>query len=361
MSKLAVTSGKMSNKNENWMEYHLKSDPLLMARAKQLTTIEMDIFSLMLSKMSSTSWINDDGNELAPAFSFTSKELCEYFCVTSNQLSSFLKKPSKRLAERTFAFEGEKGDFSYTSLLTKIEYTRGTLLIKPNPELRQQYLIRSEDNDKKGAGFAKINNLVFRSLRNPNEKRVFEFLSRFQCSSYEWNYILVKKLQMMFGVLDKDGKPILKSYIAPSQFIMKIIKPALIGISKYEESKALFTLEMGRNGEVGYDLKEGKDGKKLKFLIKWHVKISEDDVEKQFENLNKYFEAYKLESSINVNSEKSQTLYDLLLSVLGDLNMSNEIIMFKEKHHQLISNQMAGNRDNVEILKDEFTSMLLKF
>ncbi|GAM71789.1 hypothetical protein JCM19236_6372 [Vibrio sp. JCM 19236] len=254
--------------DETYEDYHFKSHALVYA-GSDLTTRMMDMFALMLTHMKESDWDNTE----TPVYEFNSHQLSEWFGIDKTQLYAALSKPSKELASKKYGIEKD-GEFDYFPILSRIRYKKGTLLIVPNPALREKYIANAKDGD----GFAKVNNKIFLDLPNPNQKKVFEFLSRYRYDK-EMYFTSIKKLQVIFGVYGEDGKLKKSSYKTPNQFINRMIAPALEAIANNE--KAMEKLHIPTvDGKVGYAVEYGKDGQadKLRFLVDWKGEISRDEV-----------------------------------------------------------------------------------
>lgn len=297
-------TGSILVDDEHYSDYHMKSHSLIYA-SSDLTARMMDIFALMLTEMKHSDW---DSNE-PPTYSFSSKQLCEWFDCPKKQLYSRLKEPAKQLASKTLGIE-QNGKFRYTPILSSVSYENGTLTIKPNNELKSTYIVNLSQN-----GFAKVDNKIFRSLINPNEKKIFEFLCRYRYDK-EMYFITLKKLQIIFGIKSEDGRVLKETYKSPTQFVSRLIAPALKKISQSDVALEKMIL-IEKNGKVGYELVDCEDGinQKIRFLVKWKNEVTKEELN---EAAGK---AVQLSSDL-ANAKKNGTdTYDILVELLPILDM----------------------------------------
>ena len=259
-----------SHIKQHYLDYHFKSHNLIYS-ATSLTARMMDILALMLTEMKESDWVDDHGGCHTPEYTFDSTRLAHWFGVKPKQLYSILQQPAKSLAQKEIGIE-TNGRFKYNPILSGIEYDQGTLTISPNPKLKEVYIINAAQN-----GHAKIDNKIFRSLSNPNAKKVFEFLCRYRydCEMY---FITIKKLQIIFGVLTEKGEVLKPAYLRQSAFIHRVLIPALRQIGENEE--AAHKLEVLHDGNnIGYQLMDcegNSQDKKIRFLVKWKSTLSSE-------------------------------------------------------------------------------------
>jgi hypothetical protein len=230
----------------------------------------MDICALMLTEMQADDWFNEAGEEITPEYEFNSVKLSDWFNKKKKDLYSALDGPSEQLATKTIGIS-INGEFEYYPILSKITYKQGVLTIKPNGALRTKFITNVSQN-----GHAKIDNTIFRALNNANHKKVFEFLSRFR-DEYEMYPMSIKKVQTIFGVFDGKGKAIKTSYVKASVFIDKVIAPALLAISKLKDTEHMFEIPESKDG-VGYELDQSGKELKIRFLVNWKKKLTQEDV-----------------------------------------------------------------------------------
>ena len=250
--------------------YHLKSHSLVYA-STNLSSKMMDVFALMLTRMKESDWEDDNGHEIVPDYTFNSNELCEFFQVEKKQLYAVIQRPSQGLAQQEIGIE-ENGQFVYRPILSEISYVKGILTITPNGKLRKMYIINASDN-----GHAKIDNQLFRALRNPNAKKVFEFLSRYRYDK-DMYHLKVSKLQVIFGVFGKSGAVKKKSYQLQSTFIKKVIEPSLLEIANSLEAKGKLEV-LTKDGRLGYELIEKPNNESLiRFNVRWLNQVPKDKV-----------------------------------------------------------------------------------
>ncbi|BEI26537.1 hypothetical protein KKIDH5335_48690 (plasmid) [Vibrio fluvialis] len=303
--------GEFSNivsQPESYSDYHMKSHDLIYA-ATDLTARMMDICALMLTHMQQDDWFTMFGEEITPEYSFNADQLSDWFGIDKKNLYVSLQAPSKKLASKTIGIVGN-GSFEYFPILSKITYKKGILTIKPNGDLRNKYITNISQN-----GHAKIDNHTFKALSNPNHKKIFEFLCRFR-EEYEMYPISLKKVQTMFGVFDGDGKVLKSSYSNPTEFIRFVVEPSLLAISKNEValSKLEILSSTNQHGKqcVGYELYNSGDELKIRFLVKWKTKLTQDKASQLAKRAADLSQKYKLakeagEVELDVMTELEKT------------------------------------------------------
>lgn len=352
----------MSDKNKELMaemhlDYHFKTHGLIYA-STSLTCRMMDMFALMLTHMREADWGQGDNQFVVPEYQFNTSQLTKWFDVDVKYLATTLKNPAKALGEKQIGIEDDKGQFEYYPLLSKVAYKDGILTIKPNGELRELYIINAHKN-----GHAKIDNNVFKSLSNPNTKRVFEFLCRYRTNKAEMYFISIDKLQVLFGVKTDKGKVLKNTYMRHSAFVNRIIAPALAEIANNPEARDKLEI-LTKDGKQGYEVVPSSDGgKKIRFLVKWKNELSKTEIEHYYEQIT---DLIKKKAQLEANNEDViPTLTRLveLFTALGDEShaevISSEIEQIHLKAEQDKERDTALGRKKAEI-DDLFNQMFLK-
>ncbi|ELA9367448.1 replication initiation protein [Vibrio parahaemolyticus] len=260
-------AGELITREKN-EDYHFKGHNLIYA-VLDLTAKQMNITALMLTHMKEECW--KDGT---PEYEFSSEQLSRFFGVPGKQLYSSLKQPCEMLAKRTIGIE-DGHSFDYRPLFSRLRYEKGILYMKPNPELKDIYIINSNAN-----GHAKIDNKTFKALPTANQKRVYEFLSRYKYNTHMY-HISVHKLQILFGVISEKGRVIKVKYQSEIAFINKVIAPALKAISECPVATENLEIAKSRTGEIGYELvpMSSEKGYKIRFLVRWKTVSSREDLD----------------------------------------------------------------------------------
>ena len=238
---------------------HLKSHSMVFS-ALDLSQKMQDMMAIMFTRMKEKDW-DEEGK--SPIYTWTIDELSKWFDVDKSQMAATLKKPSEALTKCTAGFEENNGDFSYKPLFKDVTYSKGRLTMIPNELLRDQYLVNVSEK-----GFAKVDNKIFRSLKNPNAKRLFDFISRFK-GEYDMYAMSVERIQIYLGVITPKGKPLKKSYVNEMEFVTRLIKPALEHIANCPTTSGKLEL-IEKDGLLGYELAKMTNGKlKIKFNVRW--------------------------------------------------------------------------------------------
>lgn len=311
------------SKEESYPEnfdFHLKSHSLIYA-STDLSAKQMDIFALMLTQMREDDWYSE-GEPITPVYHFNSDELSYFFNTTKKQLYSLLKKPSEVLSEKTIGIDDGKS-FNYKPILSEVSYENGVLKISPNEKLREVYIINACTN-----GYAKIDNSSFRSLGNPNSKKVFEFLSRYRFDKSMY-HMRVSKLQTIFGVYGTSGRILKKSYVNKKKFINCVIEPALKEIGSSSEAMKKVSLAT-KNGRLGYELiKENTDEPLIRFLVTWKDNLTEDDIKEA----SRYVLSLMQEIEVSKANGEKPTIHQLseLKKCFKILGRTQDVSMIEEK------------------------------
>lgn len=302
---MAIEQGNLRSEfDEDYLNYHFKGHQLVYSHTgKDMTGKMMNLWALVMTHMTRDSWFDEFGNPKEAEFYFDAPLLEQWFNLEKRNLSSRLRRTCAALLEKTIHIRGENDSWIGVTLFSKIGYSKGTLYIKPNKDLRELYLISSD-----ALGHSKIDNQVFLSLPHTKEKRIFEFLCRFRSENFQLHPISIKNLQIMLNVRNERGVLLKSSYESDRRFITGFIEPALAEIDRCSHGK--FELLVSHNGTKGYELsKSTKTGEMLiRFLVSWKQEehaISETEIhnyEKQAVGYLKKFDLYAKKSPISNDS-----------------------------------------------------------
>ncbi|EGR4422220.1 replication initiation protein [Vibrio cholerae] len=316
-------------------DYHFKGHSLIYA-VLDLTAKQMNITALMLTHMREECW--KDGT---PEYEFNSEELSRFLGIPTKQLYSALKQPCEMLATRTIGIEGTHS-FDYRPLFSRLRYEKGILYMKPNPELKDIYIINANAN-----GHAKIDNKTFKALPTANQKRVYEFLSRYKYDTQMY-HISVNKLQILFGILSEKGRVIKVKYRSELVFISKLIAPALKAISECPVSAESLELEKSATGEIGYELlpMANESGYKIRFLVRWKSITSREDLDKAARKALELTEIYKRQTQLNQNPIHTLIELEPLFRLLGyDEKADNMRVRIKELELELAEEEARKKQE----------------
>ncbi|CAH1593343.1 Replication initiation protein [Vibrio jasicida] len=245
-------------------DFFKKSHALVFSRLS-LSPVEHDIFALLLSRLHKDQWEDFMAGKtpISPSYEFKSKVLCDWFCVDKKDLYNILYKPSERLAGKKIGVVQEGDSFDFIPLFKRVKYKNGTLTIKPNDELITEYLGISQ-------GHAQIPHKSFRQIKTEHGKRLYTMLCRFKSPKTELHTQTIDDLHGFFGLLDKQGTLLKKTYAVNANFIKRIIKPAIQEIDE-KESRIHFLIDE-KTGNYGFSyVKEGRKVVGLKFLFYWQI------------------------------------------------------------------------------------------
>jgi len=245
-------------------DFFKKSHALVFSRLS-LSPVEHDIFALLLSRLHKDQWEDFMAGKtpISPSYEFKSKVLCDWFCVEKEDLYNILYKPSERLAGKKIGVIQEGDSFDFIPLFKRVKYKHGTLTIKPNDELITEYLGISQ-------GHAQIPHKSFRQIKTEHGKRLYTMLCRFKSPNTELHPQTIEDLHGFFGLLDRQGTLLKKTYAVNANFIKRIIKPAIQEIDE-KESHIRFLID-DKTGNYGFSyIKEGRKVVGIKFLFKWQL------------------------------------------------------------------------------------------
>lgn len=264
-------------------DFFKKSHALVFSRLS-LSPVEHDIFGLLLSRLHKDQWEDFMAGKtpVSPSYEFKSKVLCDWFCVEKEDLYNILYKPSERLAGKKIGVTQEGDSFDFIPLFKRVKYKNGTLIIKPNDELITEYLGISQ-------GHAQIPHKSFRKIKTEYGKRLYTMLCRFKSPQTELHTQTIEDLHGFFGLLDKQGNLLKKTYAVNANFIKRIIKPAIKEIDDKESNISFLIDEKTDNYGFSY-LKEGRKVVGIKFLFQWHL---QEHKEKNNDNSLTYESAVK--------------------------------------------------------------------
>ena len=243
-------------------DFFKKSHALVFSRLS-LSPVEHDIFALLLSRLHKDQWEDFIAGKtpISPSYEFKSGVLCDWFGTEKDDLYNILYKPSERLAGKKIGVTQEGDSFDFIPLFKRVKYKNGTLTIKPNDELITEYLGISQ-------GHAQIPHRSFRQIKTEHGKRLYTMLCRFKSANTELHPQSIEDLHGFFGLLDKQGELLKKTYAVNANFIKRIIKPAILEIEE-KESSIKFLIDE-KTGNYGFSyIKEGRKVVGLKFLFKW--------------------------------------------------------------------------------------------
>ncbi|EKO3663289.1 replication initiation protein [Vibrio metschnikovii] len=255
-------------------DFFKKSHALVFSRLS-LSPVEHDIFALLLSRLHKDQWEDFMAGKtpMSPSYEFKSKVLCDWFCVEKEDLYNILYKPSERLAGKKIGVTQEGNSFDFIPLFKRVKYQNGTLTIKPNDELITEYLGISQ-------GHAQIPHKSFRKIKTEHGKRLYTMLCRFKSPHTELHPQTIEDLHGFFGLLDKKGTLLKKTYAVNANFIKRIIKPAIQEIDDKEPSICFLIDE--KTGNYGFSyIKEGRKVVGLKFLFQWKLPEKREESKKE--------------------------------------------------------------------------------
>ncbi|BBM67937.1 hypothetical protein VA249_45830 (plasmid) [Vibrio alfacsensis] len=334
---------------------HLKSHSMVFS-AIDLSQKMQDMMALMFTRMKASDWSGPKGS--APEYTWTIDELSAWFGISKGQVAATLKVPAKALSNTSAGFKNDKGEFQYTPLLKNVKYYNGILSMVPNDMLKHHYLVNVDET----RGFAKVDNKIFRSLTNPNSKRIFDFICRFK-GEYDLYPMSVERMQHYLGVIDPtNDKPIKKSYAIETQFINKLIKPSLIQIAECPEIEGKLEL-IEKDGKVGYEISKMSNGKhKIKFNIKWLNEVTPQplDKEQRLTVLQEVDEQMSLYKDVVRHSGNGLTHLEKIRDLLASIGEST--VQVDEKIKLVIKEQEDKEKIeqfNLKSLEDKIFSGLL--
>ena len=316
-------------------DFFKKSHALVFSRLS-LSPVEHDIFALLLSRLHKDQWEDfiSGKTPISPSYEFKSKVLCDWFCVEKEDLYNILYKPSERLSEKKIGVTHEGESFDFIPLFKRVQYKNGTLTIKPNDELITEYLGISQ-------GHAQIPHKSFRKIKTEHGKRLYTMLCRFKSPHTELHAQSIEELHGFFGLLDKQGKILKKTYAVNANFIKRIIKPAILEIDD-KESRISFQIDE-KTGNYGFSyVKDGRKVIGIKFLFKWTQQ--ERSPKASDESQLKYDDALK--TYIDIAEKRC------IPSVQEILNLKSYLVEMGTDGYDLSSNFFTLLREAQEAIDD---------
>ena len=234
--------------------------------SQDFTSAEEIILSLLCSRENVIN-VQSEDNPVGQvnAYLFEPDILVDIFNTDSKNLYALLNDACKNLMKTRSKYETDSNGskFEHANLFTKCVYDSSGLLLQPSQALYDQLFLSSR-------GFAEIEQGGFVSVRkNRHAMRLLRILSRFKNDS-GLHPLKLESLKTMFGVYDEHGNVLKKSYTQNSQFMNRVIKPAIEILSNNSVLNKRLTLINGQDGNLGYQLlKKGSKVDRIKFLYKW--------------------------------------------------------------------------------------------
>lgn len=311
-------------------EFFKKSHQLVFSQLA-LSPVEHDIMALFLTKLHKEHWddyIYERKIEQVPRYEFSSSLLSEWFGVEKKYLYSTLEKPAERLSGKSIGVrkEGQKM-FDFIPLFKRIRYEDGVLTVVPNDELMGEYLCLSQ-------GHSQIPHKQFRAIDLEHAKRLFTMLCRFKTGG-TLHAQSIEDLHAFFGLNDKSGNLLKKTYGNTSVFIRRIIKPAIESIDK-EVPEIKFDVD-SKTGNYGFGyVKEGRTIVGIKFLFSWDFPVEQPCNMQKGEELDQVSLTYDLVVGFEPGVPGNPTveeLSDLMASMPKMLELGRDFgVEFMEKY-----------------------------
>ncbi|WP_419244293.1 replication initiation protein (plasmid) [Photobacterium leiognathi subsp. mandapamensis] len=230
-------------------DFFKKSHHLVFSQLS-FSSVEHDIFALLLIRLHEDHWQDFQSGKTpeSPTYIFTSDVLCEWFNTKKDDLYNILKAPAERLSARVIGVTTENSkSFDFITLFKRIKYENGKLVIIPNDQLMNQYLHIA-------GGHAQIFHKPFRAIKSEHGKRLYSMLCRFKGDEQKLHTQSIQSLHGFFGLLDRNGKLVKTTYKTNSNFINRIIKPAIAAI-KEQDPNIEFDFD-GKTGNEGFAYKK---------------------------------------------------------------------------------------------------------
>jgi hypothetical protein len=287
---------------------------MVFARQK-LSAREQDVFALLLCHMKVADWGTED-NPAIPTYSIPAPAICKMLTLESANLANTISGPCKKLAGRTIGiYDDNKHSFIYRSLFKEISYKSGILTMKPNEQLKAEFIGGVK-------GYALVNREAFYSLKREPSKRLYDLLSRWKDRSKgKINKMRLEDLKGIFGVLDESGnyRDKCQSFENNSVFITRYVDESIneIQINQETKSQLAFHLSDCKKPRLGYKLyKTGLKFTHIEFLYSWvndnEQPINQLNFEDAFAAINE-IESYRKHMQARgkkLPTDKLQLLYD---------------------------------------------------
>ena len=226
------------------------------------------MFALMMASMCEEHW-----EKGSPKYTFPSSKIAEYLGLNKRSISSQLAPVCKALVSRSIGIlEQNKDKFDFRPLFKRAAYADGELILIPNDELKDEYLLHSQ-------GFALIKTESYLNIKGEYTKRLYEMLSRFKDDNFKLPVMSIKRLQAYLGILDQSGKlkPTKKSFSSTSLFLDRCIRKSISELlSNPKTNKEIHFIKNGK--EIGF--KCHKSGTKIisvEFTFKWIADLTADN------------------------------------------------------------------------------------
>lgn len=310
---------------------HIKKSHQLVFSRQDLTPREADVFALMIAHMKPEDW-----EQKVNEYRFSAAQLSAWFDVNKKHISTIFEPVADRLTKKNIGiktYNEKKGEYEYEfyGIFTSIKYRDGFLILKPNADLKNEYIEYNQ-------GFSLINTRNYLDLNTEYAKRLYEILSRFKTENFRSAKYKVNELKGLFGLLDTTGKikSNRKSFSDISVFIRRCIKDSIKEISTNSLTKYEIEFLVDEKTKVkGYrTLKENRKIVGIEFLYKWNnqkkiivntLPQTQDVTEiKQAMSIIKELEIRRVQKKEKLTNQELNSLSEAYLK-LGQQNEAEQI------------------------------------
>lgn len=283
-SDLSLSTIISTNRSVDLKSTFFKKSHKLVFSQLSLSPVMHDIVALFLTRLHADHWKPFmNGEQIhSPTYSFSNAVLTDWFGIPTSKHYSTLMQPAERLSNKSIGIkDNESKKFSFTPLFKKITYENGQLYITPNDLLMNEYLALS-------GGHSQVPHRNFRDIKKEHAKRLYTMLCRYRNEKFSvFHPQSIAELHAYFGLLDKSGNLVTKSYAATGKFIQKVIKPSIKEIDETEPNLVFLIDE--KTGNLGYEtIKNGRTIVEIRFLFEWNnsKQIDQDERDKREELAN---------------------------------------------------------------------------
>lgn len=335
---------------------HIKKSHQLVFSRQDLTPREADVFALMIAHMRP-----DDWDQKVNEYRFSATQLSAWFDVNKKHISTIFEPVADRLTKKniglkTYNEKKKEYEYEFYTIFTSIKYRDGFLILRPNAELKKEYIEYNQ-------GFSLINTRNYLDLNTEYAKRLYEILSRFKTEKIRFTKYNVDELKGLFGLLDTTGKikSNRKSFSDISVFIRRCVKDSINEISTNKQTKDEIEFLVDEDTKTkGYrTLKKNRKIIGIEFLYKWHKKkeiiitsVPDEPLDfKQAMIIIKELEIRRLQKEEKLTNHELKTLSDAYL-VLGQQDEADEIKSLIDESQDASEEDIAKFLEKIKKMKN---------
>lgn len=317
--------------------------------AENLNIWEQKLFGLLLKKLAT---VPEDEDLRGMAFKFKTSVIASSFKTESKNVYQYLKPACIALVGRQMGiYDDENEKFNFITLFNEAEYDKGVLTLYPH------YKFVHELRDYAAKGYALINSETHDDIRDQYALRLYKILSRFKKPPYKLKNFTIRELQVMFGILDQEGRVIGPSSLASaSNFVKRVILKSITYLSTHRLAKKELSFSVGNEGDLGVDItRHGNRYHSVSFLNTWDKEIlmhhNKDLTEEEWRQVVVELETKRKLDGIRSFEEHDYQMLYMAYTVLGKEDRAQQVL-------DAMDVSKAETMDNTKISTEDLDNFL---